>query len=375
MSLMYRYQPQVCVISDRSKERTRNVTPQNFLSTFGLHQSKSESEQALRQCPTMVRLAIASHFTWWFLARAHSAVIRTFAHAFMAACKTPSVALEQAYAADIHNGLAAPGVLCYTRGYGNAVHSVMSYRVLHYFGRYLQDSSASGASANLMQKKDWAAYLRPGVRAYSDHRSTQHDMAPGTVGKIDHTDYDMAEREGVLVRSSASRWTAYKHGAITALQPFFSVELVPESFDITPFGNCTMYRAMDVPKVWIQKPRSKRLVAMIPRHLAYGMEQVGDELPYAVRHVQEDDTWNRAVRRYIDHYINAREEAAMVAMSKRDSIVAWLQQYDTLAAVNYAMPQVEGRNVCMDESNVEFAAAKDVHLQFPGICENNLHTW
>jgi hypothetical protein len=372
MSLMYRVQPAVSVLVGRPKTDPQIVSPQNFLTNFGLHQSKPESEQALRQCPELVRLAIASHYTWWFLARAHSAVVRTFAHAFMAACKSPCVAICQAYSPEINNGLAGAGIVCNSRGYGNAVYPVMAYRVLHFFGRYLQDAGANGPNANLMQKKDWAAWLRPGMRAYSDHRGTQHDMAVGTVGKVDMDDYDTADREGVLVRSSASRWKAYKHGAITALQPFFSGELVPAGYDMTPFTGFTMFRACEVPKLWIQKPRSKRLVAMIPRCLAYGMEQVGEELPYAVRYVHESDAWNRAVRKQINHYIENREHAAMIAMSKRDSIVAWLNQYDAIATVHYAMPQVEGRNVCMDESNIEFTAAKEVHLQFPGLCENNL---
>lgn len=372
MSLMYRCQPAVCVKVSRPKADPQIVSPQNFLTTFGLNQSQSEGEQALRQCPENVRLAIAAHYMWWFLARAHSAVVRTFAHAFMAACKNPCVAMTQAYSPEVNNGLATAGVISYSRGYGNAVWPVMSYRVLHYFGRYLQEAGVNGPNANLMQKKDWAAWLRPGMRPYSDHRATGHDMAPGTVGKIDWDDYDTADREGVLVRSSTSRWNAYKNGAITALQPFFSGELVPTGFDMAPFPGFTMFRATDVPKLWIQKPRSKRLVAMIPRCLAYGMEQVGDELPYAVRYVQESDAWNRAVRKQINHYIDNREHAAMIAMSKRDSIVAWLNQYDAIATVNYAMPQVEGRNVCMDESNIEFTAAKEVHLQFPGLCENNL---
>jgi hypothetical protein len=372
MSITYRSQPMISVIT-RSKQPKTLVPVPAFLNYFGLQQSESEKGQALRQCPDMVRVAIASHYMWWFLARAHSAVVRTFAHSFMGACRMQNAsAMSQSYSAQVNNGLATPGIACVNRGYINAVHPVMAYRVLHYFCRYLQEGSAAGANANLMQKSAWVPYLRPGSPVGFEHRHHSQESEPGMVGTVPQRDYEDGYYQDNLVRSSASRWTAYKQGVITAMQPFFSVELVDEGTDITPFGECTLHRAMVVPQLLVKKPRSKRMVAMIPRVLAFGMEQVCEELPSAVHWVQTNDTYRQAVRRQINHYTNAREEAAMVAMSKRDSIVAWLAHYDTLAAIGYAQPQVAGCNVPMTESHVQFNAAKDVCIQFPGICENNL---
>lgn len=371
-SLCYRPENPLCVVAlARPKGESLLVGANDWLQRFGLEMQPGEESQALRQCPNIVRLAIASHFTWWFLARAHSTAVRTMAHAFFAACKSPCPALSQAFVAGQNNGNAQVGVIGTFKPKSNASAPAMSYRVLHYFGRYLQDAAASGSNANQMQKKDWNQYLRPGIRACSEHRHVVNDTAMGCAGAIDHNDYNHADWWGAFVRSSASRWENYKAGVITAMQPFFSAEMRPV---ITPkeCGTFIVNAAGTVPKVMVKKPRSNRLVAMIPRHLAYGMEQVGEEMPYCVRWVQYQSSWQKAILREVEFYVRQREEAALVAMANRDPINSWLKQYDAIAAINYGMPSVEGRNVGMNVSNVEFNSSKDVLLRFPGICENNI---
>jgi hypothetical protein len=368
-SLCYRPENPLCVMPT-ANGKVGLLDADHWLRNLGLEKPPGEESQALRQCPDIVRLAIASHFTWWFLARAHSTAVRTLAHAFFGACKAPVAALAQAFAPPA-GGCARVGVIGTFAPKGNAPVPVMSHRVLHYFGRYLQEAAASGVNANQMQKKDWLPHLRPGVRAYSEHRHMTQDIAMGCVGAIDHDDYKHAIWSGVFVRSSASRWADYKAGAITAMQPFFSAEMRP---DKTPdeCGTFAVNRAVTVPKVQVTKPRSKRFVAMIPRHLAYGMEQVGAELPYCVRDVQYQREWRDAILREVAFYVRQREEAALLAMANRDPMNPWLKQYDTIAAINYGMPAVEGRNVGMSVSNIPFNSSKDVLLRFPGICENNI---
>lgn len=370
MSLWYRSEPFVSVVPGYPHCKVSFMTGDAWLRNHGLHAPDSEDSQALRRVPTAVRLAIASHFTWWFLARAHSAVVRTFAHSFFSACRSPMSALSQAYQGGVNDSCAQVGVIGAVGPHQRSL-PVMPYRVLHYFGRYLQDIGAAGHNSNNMNKKEWNQSLRPGVRPYSEYRNSDHDKAPGCIGSMAESDYGTADYQGGMVRSSLSRWTDFKAGAITAMQPFFSAGLRPDGLG-DEFGAFPSVRATTVPKLMIDKPRSKKMVAMIPRALAYGMEQVGEELPYCVRWVHGNSDWSIAVKREIKHYLNQREEAALLAMSQRDPIATWLRQYDTIAAINYGMPAVEGRNVGMSVSNIKFNASSSVFIKVPGICENNL---
>jgi hypothetical protein len=247
----------------------------------------------------------------------------------------------------------------------------MPYRVLHYFGRYLQDNTAAGPNTADMHKKEWDQSLRVGIRPFSDYRNSDHDKATGCVNSLGEHTYNNFDWKGGMVRSSASRWTHFKDGAITAMQPFFSAGLRPEKMG-DEFGAFPSVRAVSVPKTMIDKPRSKKMIAMIPRLLAYGMEQIGDELPYTMREIHGTSEYHDTVKREIRHYIERREEAALQAMAQRDPIATWLRQYDTIAAINYAMPTVQGRNVEMVVSNIKFNASAGVFIKIPGICENNV---
>lgn len=373
-SILFTYQPPLCVIPLRRRGPEQFVTAGQFLKDFGFEQSDHEEGQALRQCPNDVRVAIASHYLWWFLIRAHSGIVRTFAHSFLAACRAPCAAMNAVTDRINNDGTLRAGIVGTTDHYNRRPEPVMPYRVLHYFRRYLRDSSMTGESVTAMQAGNWDSWHRCGVASVgSDHRAQKDDNAL-VVGHLDHYDYDHATDNGAIVRSSASLWTYYKAGVISAFQPFFSKELLQteSNLDRSLFPEAGNRVAVTVPKLMVNKPRSKKIVAMIPNYLAHGMEQVAEEMPYLVRQIQGWSAYWNIVRDEIEKYIEAREQAALIAMAHRDSITAWLNQYDAIAVANYALPQVAGRNKPMSEGPFEFNAGKAVTLQFPGLCENRV---
>lgn len=323
-------------------------TGAEFLRERCIDSPVDEEQQALRTCPETVRLAIASHFTWWFLARSQSYVVRTLAHAFISACHfTPYTGLKCIKPADRTNHLA--GVL---EGRDARAFAIMPYRILNYFGKYMHDSGATGNKANLMDKRNWDQYLRPNARTFAAGRSRDSDNMFGCAGHVDHDAYDQIEREGGWVRSSLGRMVEFCEGVRPAMQPFFTTQF-------TMVG--PHYQKLRAPGTLIHRPRSKRMVAMIPRSLAHGMEQVAAEVPFAIRYVQGSEVWRQWVQREAAKYAEAREELAMQAMARRIPIQHFLAEYDATATVGYAMPGIESRvEQCHMGENV-------VEIRFPGL--------
>lgn len=323
-------------------------TGAEFLRERCIDSPADEEQQALRTCPESVRLAIASHFTWWFLARSQSYVVRTLAHAFISACHfAPYTGLKRIKPADGTNHFA--GVL---EGRAARAFAIMPYRILNYFGRYMHDSAAAGHKANYMDKRNWDQCLRPNAKTFAGGRSRDGDHVFGCAGSIDLDSYEEIEREGGWVRSSVGRMADFCEGVRPAMQPFFTTQF-------TMAG--PHYQKLRAPGVIIQRPRSKRMVAVIPRSLAHGMEQVAAEVPFAIRYVHRSGDWREWVQKEATKYAEAREELALQAMARRIPIQHFLAEYDATATVGYAMPGIEPRaEQCHMGENV-------VEIRFPGL--------
>lgn len=307
-----------------------------------------DDQQALRTCPVTVRVAIASHFTWWFLARSHSFVVRNLAHAFMSACHyAPHTALKRVQSLDAPNALL--GVM---EGRNSQPFPILPYRMLNYFCRNTYDSAAAGYRANLMDKRNWDQSLRPNSPPFSPGRTREHDNRYGCAAYVSQMDYDDMERQGGLVRSSVGRMAAFVDGVRPAMQPFFTTQFV---------ANSSRYQKLHPPGVVVQRRRSSRMVSMIPRHLAHAMEQVAAEVPFAVRFVQREGVWREMVQREATKYAEVREDMALRAMASRVPIQQFLAAYDATAAAGYGMPGIEPR---VEQCPMGEAIAE---LKFPGI--------
>jgi hypothetical protein len=108
---------------------------------------------------------------------------------------------------------------------------------------------------------------------------------------------------------------------------------------------------------------------MIPRYLAYGMEQLAEELPLAVRWIQSRTDCLRYVTREARKYAETREDEALKAMAARDNVSDWLHQYDTVAALHWSTPTVESREVSMRYAKFNEPAFNHIPtLEIPGLC-------
>lgn len=328
-----------------------------WLQSQGMGQSVNEEQQALLCCPVPVRLAIAAHYQWWFLARSHSPFIRTFSHASMAALSSSNTkALGSAYNLDTDS--MELGALTDT-----GRRACIPYRVLHYLGRYMHESGATGVKANAMDKAGWNQQLRPNSQCYSTMRGDSDELKYGAVGTAKEGHYEEMVEQNGIVRSSHSRMTAFMAAAMPAFQPFLA-----DHFDYT---NETLAK-LCVPKMVVKKPRSEKTVAMIPRILATSMEVVAEELPPALHWIQHRwcGMWARLVNNEAKGYMQRREEAALVGMAARENLSQWLAKYDRLAAIHYASPTVEAKTVSLNGDGEQFDAGAGIVLSFPGIQNN-----
>lgn len=334
---------------------------EDWLKRLGMEGDDNEQEQALHRCPPLVRAAMAAHLRWWFLARSHSAVVRTFAHAVMAALWWNNSVGTQGLQVWHMRPRERAQVACLRGTHKMRAHRMLPYRVLHFFGNYLAQQKAVGVEASSMRPKEWPDYIRCNPTLGVSSRDYDCENIPCVAVYCDHLDYDAALNYGGLVRSTKGRMDAFAGAVEAAMQPFLGVE----------FSTGTSKGDLLAPVTLVVRPRSKTTKSMIPRHLAYGMEQLAEELPLAMQWIERRSDYRNMVLEEADAYREHREGHAMQAMAARDSVSDWLHHYDTVAAIQWAMPTMDERRVSMCRNIYnEPTFAHNVTLEFPGITKN-----
>lgn len=366
MSFYANVEPCGYVLKNATTTVPERTTVEDMLVQRGIAQSASEREQALHQCPPLVRAAMAAHMQWYYLARSHSPVVRTFVHAAlssMAWMVRPALSV-------VHIQPGCRGAIKCARGFSGEQHRSLPYRVLHVFGCYLKQMAAYGVKADMMNTRDWPDSVRCNPPASFSMRCSRSEDGPGVVALARQDHYDHALGEGSLVRSTDSRMTAFASAVEMVFQPFLGLEFAPTTnFQASAGLSRMLYgEVLSHPRTMVEKPRSVAFKSMIPRSLAHGMEQIAEEIPYAMRWIQRCSDLTAYVRKEAKAYAALREDNAMQAMAARDNVSDWLHHYDTLSAMHWAVPWVEPKTVPMGSGKRnEPTFNHSPTLSFPGL--------
>lgn len=318
------------------------ATLPEYLDSLKIAERAGADEQALLRCPESVRAAIAGRYLWWYLARSHSSVVRSFAHAYCRAMSTSGG--FNPVGTNCDNGQSGFGVSRPAQDGKLGTHRSFPHRLLHFFLLHLQGTGACGPNAKEMVKSSWDQDERPGCLPVPSNRGYSDEYNPGCVARVSSWDFTRMRDRGHLVKCSKSLWNDFCDIVTPWCQPLMSQEFAREHDMLPP---------LPAPCVYEDRPRSKKAHQVIPLALKHGMQQIVDELPLQSEFIFRQSDYRSRVLSEIKWYSEVREDDAIKAMANRANLSAWLRAYDEWATVMYCKPTVVGQTRQMPHGVVQ----------------------